>query len=129
MNIIPYALRTNQWIHQITAKKYVVWHGTAGRTLHTPSSGRPGRMHSTAAGQASGALTSIDGWNLDALRVGVPYLRASFTAPSAMGVEPQQRIPVGSERLGDRLAIRPLHGEYNDAPNRSPNAIQARVRS
>jgi hypothetical protein len=42
---------------------HVVWHGTAGRTLHTPSSGRPGR-----------ATTSIDGWNLDALRVGAPYL-------------------------------------------------------
>jgi hypothetical protein len=43
----------------------VVWHGTAGRTLHTPSSGRAGR-----------ATTAIDGWNLDALRVGAPYLVA-----------------------------------------------------
>ena len=74
MNIKSYPLKRGQWFEEATEKKYVVWHGTAGRTLHTPSSGRPGRMHSTAAGQASGALTSIDGWNLDALRVGAPYL-------------------------------------------------------
>ncbi len=67
MNIKSYPLKRGQWFEEATEKKYVVWHGTAGRTLHTPSSGRPGR-----------ATTSIDGWNLDALRVGAPYLRASF---------------------------------------------------
>lgn len=63
MNIIPYALRTNQWFHEPTAKKYVVWHGTAGRTAHTPVGPRAGQ-----------ATTSIDGWNLNAERVGAPYL-------------------------------------------------------
>jgi hypothetical protein len=63
MNIKNYPLKRGQWFEEATEKKYVVWHGTAGRTLHTPSSGRPGR-----------ATTSIDGWNLDALRVGAPYL-------------------------------------------------------
>jgi hypothetical protein len=63
MNIKSYPLKRGQWFEEVTEKKYVVWNGTAGRTLHTPSSGRPGR-----------ATTSIDGWNLDALRVGAPYL-------------------------------------------------------
>lgn len=69
MNIKSYPLKRGQWFEEATEKKYVVWHGTAGRTLHTPSSGRPGR-----------ATTSVDGWNLDALRVGAPYLRASRDA-------------------------------------------------
>ena len=63
MNIKPYPLKRGQWIDEKTRKSHVVWHGTAGRTRHTPSRGRPGR-----------ATTSIDGWNQDALRVGAPYL-------------------------------------------------------
>ena len=50
MNIKSYPLKRGQWFEEATERKYVVWHGTAGRTLHTPSSGRPGR-----------ATTSIDG--------------------------------------------------------------------
>ena len=63
MNIIPYPLKQNQWIPEVTTKRYVVWHGTAGRTSHTPVSGKPGN-----------ATTSIDGWNLNEDRVGAPYL-------------------------------------------------------
>ena len=63
MNIKSYPLKRTQWCDEKTRKRHVVWHGTAGRTRHTPSSGRPGR-----------ATTSIDGWNSDALRVGAPYL-------------------------------------------------------
>lgn len=44
MNIKSYPLKRGQWFEEATEKQYVVWHGTAGRTLHTPSSGRPGRM-------------------------------------------------------------------------------------
>ena len=53
MNIKNYPLKRGQWFEEATEKKYVVWHGTAGRTLHTPSSGRPGRP--------GRATTSIDG--------------------------------------------------------------------
>ena len=35
--------RRGQWFADITDKKFVVWHGTAGRTMHTPVSGRPGQ--------------------------------------------------------------------------------------
>ena len=63
MNITNYPLRRGQWFEEPTAKKYVVWHATEGRTHYTPASGRPGR-----------ATTSIDAWNLDAIRVGAPYL-------------------------------------------------------
>lgn len=63
MNIKPYPLKRGQWFPQLTTKKYVVWHGTAGRTHHSPPSGRPGR-----------ATTSIDGWNLNEDRVGAPWL-------------------------------------------------------
>jgi hypothetical protein len=63
MNIKSYPLKKWQWFPELTGKKYVVWHGTAGRTGHTPVSGRPGR-----------ATTSIDGWNLNAERVGAPYV-------------------------------------------------------
>ena len=63
MNIKHYPLRRNQWIPDATRKKYVVWHGTGGRTRNTPVRGNPGV-----------ATTSIDGWNRDAQRVGAPYL-------------------------------------------------------
>ena len=63
MNIQPYPLKRGQWFPQPTKKKYVVWHGTGGRTRDTPASGRPGR-----------ATTSIDSWSLDALKVGAPYV-------------------------------------------------------
>jgi hypothetical protein len=64
MNIKPYPLKKGQWFPELTDKKFVVWHGTAGRTRETPiPGGRPGR-----------ATTSIDGWNLNAERVGAPYV-------------------------------------------------------
>ena len=63
MNITNYPLKRGQWFADITDKKFVVWHGTAGRTMHTPVSGRPGK-----------ATTSIDGWNNNADRVGAPWL-------------------------------------------------------
>jgi hypothetical protein len=63
MNIQPYPLKPGQWFRETTPKKFVVWHGTAGRTMHTPVAGRPGK-----------ATTSIDGWNLNEDRVGAPYL-------------------------------------------------------
>lgn len=62
MNIKSYPLKRGQWLEEATPKNYVVWHGTAGRTLHTRL-GHPGR-----------ATPSIDGWNLGALRVGASYL-------------------------------------------------------
>ena len=63
MNITFYPLNHRQWFPQMITKKYVVWHGTAGRTRHTPTSGRPGK-----------ATNSIDAWNRDALHVGAPWL-------------------------------------------------------
>ena len=63
MNLKPYPLMQRQWFAEMTTKQYVVWHGTAGRTSHTPAFGRRGK-----------ATTSIDGWNLNADRVGAPYL-------------------------------------------------------
>jgi N-acetylmuramoyl-L-alanine amidase len=63
MNIKPYPLARGQWFEQVTRKRHVVWHGTAGRTCKTPVKGRPGL-----------ATTSIDGWNDDDLRVGAPYV-------------------------------------------------------
>jgi hypothetical protein len=63
MNVKPYPLKNGQWFPQFTEKKYVVWHGTGGRTRHTPVDSRPGQ-----------ATTSIDSWNLNADRVGAPYL-------------------------------------------------------
>jgi hypothetical protein len=63
MNIQPYSLKRGQFFPETTAKKYVVWHGTAGRTTHTPVSGRPAK-----------ATTSIEGWNRNADRVGAPWL-------------------------------------------------------
>ncbi|HYK05961.1 MAG TPA: N-acetylmuramoyl-L-alanine amidase [Thermoanaerobaculia bacterium] len=63
MKTKSYPLKNGQWFPELTEKKYVVWHGTAGRTRHTPVSGRPGH-----------ATTSIDAWNLNADRVGAPYL-------------------------------------------------------
>lgn len=63
MNIQPYPLRRGSWFEGATPKKFVVWHGTGGRTFHTPCKGRPGR-----------ATTSIDGWSLDAGRGAAPYL-------------------------------------------------------
>jgi hypothetical protein len=63
MNIQQYPLKKSQYFPDLTEKKFVVWHGTAGRMMHTPVSGRPGK-----------ATTSIDGWNLSADRVGAPWL-------------------------------------------------------
>ncbi len=63
MNITPYPLKRGQWCPQVTKKKFVVWHGTGGRTSDTPVYSRPGR-----------ATTSIEGWNVEGSRVGAPYL-------------------------------------------------------
>jgi len=56
--IKPDLLKRGQWFPDMTAKKFVVWHGTAGRTSHTLVSGRPAK-----------ATTSIDGWSLSADRL------------------------------------------------------------
>jgi len=63
MNIQLYPLQQTQWFGNLVEKKYVVWHGTAGRTRHTPVGRMPGK-----------ATTSIDAWNLRAGRVGAPWL-------------------------------------------------------
>ncbi len=63
MKIEKYPLRYGQWHAQVTRKRYVVWHGTGGRTRNTPVLDRPGR-----------ATTSVDAWNRDAQRVGAPWL-------------------------------------------------------
>lgn len=63
MNITSYPLKRGQYYEEPTRKQFVVWHGTEGRTRCTPASGRPGR-----------ATSSIDTWNLDATRVGAPWL-------------------------------------------------------
>ncbi|HEY0143192.1 MAG TPA: N-acetylmuramoyl-L-alanine amidase [Thermoanaerobaculia bacterium] len=63
MKITDYPLEAGQFFPTRTTKRYVVWHGTAGRTESTPVNGKPGK-----------ATTSIDGWNRDALHVGAPWL-------------------------------------------------------
>ncbi len=64
MNIQDYPLNNGQFVKQVTSKTRVVWHGTMGRSVHTPYNGNPGQ-----------ATTSIDGWNSDSLgRVGATYL-------------------------------------------------------
>jgi N-acetylmuramoyl-L-alanine amidase len=63
MNIHSYPLQRGQFVPEMSVKRFVVWHGTGGRTAHTPVSGRPAK-----------ATTSIDGWNRNADRVGAPWL-------------------------------------------------------
>lgn len=63
MKIVDYPLSNGQWIAEKQKKKYIVWHGTMGRTAKTPYNGQPGQ-----------ATTSIDGWNQDKVRIGTPYL-------------------------------------------------------
>ncbi len=63
MKITQYPLNKDQWYQENTQKKWVVWHGTLGRTANTPVNGKPGR-----------ATTSIDSWNSDENRVGAPWL-------------------------------------------------------
>jgi hypothetical protein len=63
MNITDYPLKRDQYYERPTRKQFVVWHGTEGRTRCTPCNGRPGR-----------ATTSTDTWNLDANRIGAPWL-------------------------------------------------------
>ena len=63
MNITEYPLKRGQWVEQIVVKKHVIWHGTSGRTHHTPTSGRPGK-----------ATTTIDAWNRDAHHTGAPWI-------------------------------------------------------
>lgn len=63
MNIKPYPLKAGQWMNTVTPKKYVVWHGTTGRTSATPINGQPGKATST-----------IDWWNEDPKRIGTPWV-------------------------------------------------------
>jgi len=63
MKIIDYPLSQGQWYPVKQPKKFIVWHGTQGRTACTPSNGQPGR-----------ATSSIDGWNDNPDRVGTPFL-------------------------------------------------------
>ena len=64
INYIDYPLNPGQFVNQASQKTHVVWHGTQGRTVYTPSNGNPGQ-----------ATTSIDWWNNDSQgRVGANYL-------------------------------------------------------
>ncbi|MDQ3199798.1 MAG: amidase [Verrucomicrobiota bacterium] len=63
MRIVDYPLSKGQWYPEKQQKKFIVWHGTRGRTAYTPSDGRPGV-----------ATSSIDGWNDDESHVGTPFL-------------------------------------------------------
>lgn len=63
MNIKEYPLKNGQWVAEATPKKYVVWHGTTGRTSATPINGQPGKATST-----------IDWWNTDPKRIGAPWV-------------------------------------------------------
>jgi len=63
MKIVDYPLSSGQWFAEKALKKYIIWHGTQGRTAYTPSNGRPGE-----------ATSSIDGWNADEKHIGTPFL-------------------------------------------------------
>lgn len=63
MDIREYPIKQGQWYREKTKKKWIVWHGTSGRTANTPSNGKPGQ-----------ATSSIDGWNNDEFHVGAPWL-------------------------------------------------------
>lgn len=63
MKIVDYPLSNGQWYAEKQPKKYIIWHGTQGRTQHTPSNGSPGH-----------ATSSIDGWNESPDHIGTPFL-------------------------------------------------------
>ncbi len=63
MKIVDYPLSSGRWFAQKQLKKYIIWHGTQGRTACTPSNGRPGE-----------ATSSIDGWNAAKKHIGTPFL-------------------------------------------------------
>lgn len=63
MKIKSYPLKAGKWYPQKVEKKWVVWHGTAGRTANTPADGKPGL-----------ATTSIDAWNSTTEHIGAPWL-------------------------------------------------------
>lgn len=63
MNIKNYPLKPGQWVATQTPKKYIVWHGTTGRTAATPHNGQPGK-----------ATTTIDHWNSNPARIGAPWV-------------------------------------------------------
>lgn len=63
LRFVDYPLSPGQWYAEPQQKKYIIWHGTQGRTADTPANGRPGL-----------ATSSIDGWNADELHVGTPFL-------------------------------------------------------
>jgi N-acetylmuramoyl-L-alanine amidase len=64
VTVKDYPLNEGQYVKTPSTKTHVVWHGTMGRTRHTPFNGSPGK-----------ATSSIDGWNSDDLgRVGATYL-------------------------------------------------------
>lgn len=63
LRFVDYPLSPGQWYPEPQEKKYIVWHGTQGRTACTPANGRPGV-----------ATSSIDGWNMDAAHIGTPFL-------------------------------------------------------
>ena len=63
LRFVDYPLSPGRWYPEPQAKKYIIWHGTQGRTAFTPVNGRPGV-----------ATSSIDGWNQDEAHVGTPFL-------------------------------------------------------
>ncbi len=63
VTFVDYPLSPGQWYAEPQVKKYIIWHGTQGRTACTPANGRPGL-----------ATSSIDGWNMDPAHIGTPFL-------------------------------------------------------
>lgn len=63
MIIKNYPLNPGQWFTAQHPKKYIVWHGTTGRTSATPSNGIPGKATST-----------IDAWNQTEQRIGTAWV-------------------------------------------------------
>jgi hypothetical protein len=64
MNITDsHPLKTGEWHAERQEKRWIVWHGTQGRTAMTPFNGRPGD-----------ATSSIAHWNNTPGQIGTPYL-------------------------------------------------------
>jgi hypothetical protein len=69
MNIKPYPLKRGQWFGDLTDKKFVVWHGTAGRTLHTPVTVAPAkRRRRSTAGTTTPIASARRGWSIATAR-------------------------------------------------------------
>jgi hypothetical protein len=63
MKLVNFPLAPKKWIATETPKKYVIWHGSFGRTIHTPYGKVDGR-----------AIDTIHSWNSSDEKYGAPYL-------------------------------------------------------